>query len=348
MILPNIGMLESAGVLVASILPQPSSHDVDFSKMFAAVAAKAEPVSGLPMPSVTDQAMIVSLTPSGSSEQLSLRAANQNSIDDREVVREEPIALSHTVRSNDNPDVDVLEAAHVVAMGSGCDVNGIPSVTELVVVTPVTQDAVPEGKTQMPAKTRVIDRVYGMAVPQAADFSLAVAAPVVADPVRAASRSHVEMPNVTVAPAVDSRSALLMPTSEKPAPPMPDRVATFAPLIADAVRDLVNLAQNKDIRFHVRPEVLGPVSVTIERSETGPTLRLGVETQAAVRAVRHAEPMMNDARGHAPFVHVTVDLNASDQRGRSARMPIVVKQQSGDVSQSVDHRTTLAVTGRYA
>ena len=58
--------------------------------------------------------------------------------------------------------------------------------------------------------------------------------------------------------------------------------------------------------------------------------------------------MMNDARGVAPFVQVTVDLNASDQRGHRARAPINAKRQSGDAATPIEHRTTLAATGRYA
>lgn len=174
---------------------------------------------------------------------------------------------------------------------------------------------------------------------------VAIATSVVVEPAKRTTSAVVERIELSIAPLSEIRLAAVVTVPDKHFAPMPNRAATFAPIIADAVRDLVAIAHDKDVRFNVRPETLGPVAITIERTEAGQTLRLSVETQAAVQAVRQAEPMMNDARGSAPFVQITVDMNAPDSRGRSPRMrPFqgAAQDRIFDVSQQP------VSTGRYA
>ena len=125
-----------------------------------------------------------------------------------------------------------------------------------------------------------------------------------------------------------------------------DRSPTFSAHIAVAIREVMSFARDRDLQFTLRPEMLGPIDVTIERSEAGQTLRLGVETPAAVQTVRAAEPILNDVRGGAPFVQISVDLNAPDSRGRPVRAPIVVRRLREDaLSAQITHT---ASGGRYA
>ncbi len=156
-----------------------------------------------------------------------------------------------------------------------------------------------------------------------------------------------ERTELSVAPVGDMRPTTLIAASDKLVMPVADRIATFAPIIADVARDMIAIAQDKDVRFNVRPDILGPVAVTIERTDAGPTLRLGVETQAAVQAVRQAESTMNDARGSAQFVQVTVDMNAPDSRGRSPRTMPPPRTVQDDVSEQMQLLHP-AATGRYA
>ena len=210
----------------------------------------------------------------------------------------------------------------------------------------VVPSDVTDVKPAISSKRRAVDHEpEKVGLPQNHTRTVSVV-PVVSDTAKSVTRVSIDNAESVVVALADTRAAPLLQPIDKPASTTPDRVATFAPLIADAVRDLVHLAQDKDVRFHVRPEALGLVAVTIERDAAGPTLRLAVETQLAAQAVRQAEPMMNDARGNAPFVQVTVDLNASDQRGRHARAPINAKRQSDDAPTPIEHRTTLAASGQ--
>ncbi len=136
-------------------------------------------------------------------------------------------------------------------------------------------------------------------------------------------------------------------TIDKLMAPMPDRVSTFPGYVADAAHDILRMTGDADMRFNVRPETLGQIAVTIQRSEAGLGLRLGVETPAAVQAVRQAEPMLNDVRGHVPFAHVSVDLNSPDTRGRSARVTPLVRRARGD-DREIMLQPAPVTTGRYA
>jgi hypothetical protein len=146
----------------------------------------------------------------------------------------------------------------------------------------------------------------------------------------------------------DNRPPPSNPSSlpERALPTLVERMVAFTPTIIDAARDLAQIGDARDMKFNVRPETLGPVAVTIERTEVGQNLRLSVETHAAVHAVRQAEPVLNDPRHGNPFVNVTVDMTASDQRGRSSRAAPMVRQDRFAIPD--EDRTAPAVTGRYA
>ena len=124
--------------------------------------------------------------------------------------------------------------------------------------------------------------------------------------------------------------------------------SAFFAQIATLARDVMVVSSDKDVRFNVRPETLGPVAVTIERGNDGPVLRMSVETPFAVQVVRHAEPMLSDAaaRSGAPFVQVSVDLNAPGQRERAPRAALM-KRSRGIASQPLESIAT-AKTGRFA
>ena len=137
-----------------------------------------------------------------------------------------------------------------------------------------------------------------------------------------------------------------LPMIEKAVLATPERIPVFAVQIADVARDVLTLTKNDDVRFNVRPETLGPLSVTIERGDAGPSLRLGADTPAQVLAVRQAEPMLNDTRGGSPFVQVTVDLNSPESRGKPSRAAMLTRHTR---EQSHEIMTPPPVTtGRYA
>lgn len=174
-----------------------------------------------------------------------------------------------------------------------------------------------------------------------------IAATVVGEPAKRATGTPVERTESPVVLSIETRAAPLAQIPEKPLVPLSERAAPFAAIVSDAVRDLATLARDKDVRFNVRPEMLGPVAVTIERTDAGPALRLGVETHAAVQAVRLAEPTMNDARGSAPFVQITVDMNAPESRGRSPRAMPPQQAAENHVLEPIQRQLPVS-TGRYA
>jgi hypothetical protein len=122
-------------------------------------------------------------------------------------------------------------------------------------------------------------------------------------------------PGVVMAAAPSSEAGSSMP--DRRAPEFPAQIVHLA-------RDVVAVSAGEDVQFSVRPAFLGQVSVTIERSDDGPSLRLGVETQAAAQAVKQAEPMLNTLA--SPFVQVSVDLNSPGQRERSAKTAAFLKR----------------------
>jgi hypothetical protein len=147
-------------------------------------------------------------------------------------------------------------------------------------------------------------------------------------------------------PPADNRLPPPQTLPERALPTLVERMVAFTPTVIDAARDLAQIGDARDMKFNVRPEILGSVAVTIERTDAGQNLRLGVETPAAVQAVRQAEPALNDPRHGNPFVNVTVDMTASDQRGRTPRTAFVAKQFHPAISD--DQSTGPAPTGRYA
>jgi hypothetical protein len=127
---------------------------------------------------------------------------------------------------------------------------------------------------------------------------------------------------------------------------MPDRRAPdFSAQLMRLARDVVDVSAGEDVQFNVRPAFLGPVSVTIERRDDGPSLRLGVETQAAAQAVKQAEPVLTTSA--SPFVQVSVDLNSPGQRERSARTAAFAKRGREIVPDPVILQAA-AKSGRFA
>jgi hypothetical protein len=127
---------------------------------------------------------------------------------------------------------------------------------------------------------------------------------------------------------------------------MPDRRAPdFSAQLMHLARDVVDVSAGEDVQFNVRPAFLGPVSVTIERRDDGPSLRLGVETQAAAQAVKQAEPVLTTSA--SPFVQVSVDLNSPGQRERSARTAAFAKRGREIVPDPVILQAA-AKSGRFA
>jgi flagellar hook-length control protein FliK len=115
---------------------------------------------------------------------------------------------------------------------------------------------------------------------------------------------------------------------------VPDRGASlFSAHVAALAGDVMAVSAERDVRFNVRPEILGPVAVTIERRDDGAALRLGVENATTAQVVRQAEPVLSDAaaRAGSPFIQISVDVQSSGQRDRPARVAAIMKR-SGDVS----------------
>jgi hypothetical protein len=139
----------------------------------------------------------------------------------------------------------------------------------------------------------------------------------------------------------------LLPMIEKVAVAVAARTPVFAVQIADVARDVLRITGDAEMRFNVKPDTLGPIAVTIERGEAGLGLKLGVETPAAVQAVRQAEPILNDVRGNAPFVQVSVDLNSPDARGRPARAAALIRRARQD-DREIMLQHAPVTTGRYA
>jgi hypothetical protein len=138
-----------------------------------------------------------------------------------------------------------------------------------------------------------------------------------------------------------------LPMIEKVAVAVAARTPVFAVQIADVARDVLRITGDAEMRFNVKPDTLGPIAVTIERGDAGLGLKLGVETPAAVQVVRQAEPMMNDVRGNAPFVQVSVDLNSPDARGRQARAATLIRRARQD-DREIMLQHAPVTTGRYA
>ncbi len=158
---------------------------------------------------------------------------------------------------------------------------------------------------------------------------------------------RVEM-SFTALPELRGPTATANSIMDKSQPSLVERGTAFAPMLVQVARDVMALSTDGDVHFNLRPDILGPVAVTIERTDAGPNLRLGVETHAAVQAVRAAEPMLNDGRSATPFVQVSVDMNAPDQRSRNSYRPVVAPRR-GDVRATdiIIERGPLAA-GRYA
>ena len=247
----------------------------------------------------------------------------------------------------DAPDASVQLTGDAIAeQRSGATGPPLPIQALVTQDGPPAENAAPANEPQ--AMIHIVSHQHRENKAPAADAAIMViAASAVVDPVKRPANATSQPTELLIAPQADTRPALAAPAIDKPLLPMPERIATFAPIIADAVRDLASIAQNKDLRFNVRPETLGAVAVTIERTDAGPALRLGVETAAAVHAVRQAEPMMNDPRGAAPFVQITIDMNAPDSRGRSPRAMPLQHAAHDHVSEQMQSQQPVSA-GRYA
>jgi hypothetical protein len=157
-----------------------------------------------------------------------------------------------------------------------------------------------------------------------------------------------DLPDPIVATGVEQRMPLQpLPVMDKGTAAVAARTPVFAVQIADVARDVLRITGDAEMRFNVKPDTLGPIAVTIERGEAGLGLKLGVETPSAIQAVRQAEPMLNDVRGNAPFVQVSVDLNSPDARGRPARAAALIRRARQD-DREIMLQHAPVTTGRYA
>jgi hypothetical protein len=203
----------------------------------------------------------------------------------------------------------------------------------------------------LPVPQAAGDKAQQLIAPQVASATDIPAAPQLAE-----LRQVAEPINTSAAPIASDNSGRIIAAAGRgemagdTGSPMPDRGASlFSAHVAALARDVVSMGTERDMRFNVRPEILGPVAVTIERREDGPTLRLSVETPMAVQAVRQAEPALNDAaaRAGSPFVQVSVDLQSPGQRDRPTRAAPLMKRGRDDVT--IPGIEQAAVTsGRFA
>jgi hypothetical protein len=224
----------------------------------------------------------------------------------------------------------------------------------VVPAIPVTISQV-EDQPQLPA-TDLVSRLPMRARASKADFPRDMWAPKADGP--SASPVPLPMPEAprplllqadpVAPPSADYRtpSPIVVPAIERALPTLVERMVAFTPTIIDVARDLAQLGDARDMKFNVRPEILGPVAVTIERTDIGPSLRLGVESPAALQAARQAESGLNDPRHGNPFVNVTVDLTASDQRGRAPRAVPVLRPGHAVIAN--EEPNAPALTGRFA
>jgi Flagellar hook-length control protein FliK len=168
--------------------------------------------------------------------------------------------------------------------------------------------------------------------------------------VRESPAPTIDLPAAFAAPRPTAfQSSMFAPPTAQVLPGHHSADGFGGPLLMLA-RDVVQLSGDADVHFNVRPETLGPVAVTIARGEDGARLHLGVESQTALQAVRQAEPRLTDsaARSGAPFVNVTVDLNAREQRGRSQTAVLSRRsdRNAAAATQPIDVYATR--TGRFA
>lgn len=206
-----------------------------------------------------------------------------------------------------------------------------------------------------PEQHRINDLPVMMSVPEKPVLAPQVAVPlpernVVADVLAPKLVLQIDRIEVQVPAVSELRGPSAVPTAvtERVQSSLVERGPIFAPMLMQISRDVLALSPDRDVRFNVRPDVLGLVAVTIERTDAGANLRLGVETQAAVQAVRAAEPMLNDNRGSAPFVQVAVDMNAPDQRSRNGyRTASQIRRNESRSTDTIIERGPV-VTGRYA
>jgi hypothetical protein len=354
MIAPQIDMVAYLGNVIGASIPALSNDAPDFAAMVAAVSATLDTDRVLastdvdcartPTPPVADYlASIAELEPETAERIVAVGALPKPAIIDD---------LPITERADARPaqrDADaVLTDDKDAAAEPFSSVIPVPPSVKPIVQLVIAAETLSNIETPVAPKARMLERTFEKSESPTGDVRVAIAVPIMLETVKAAPKRSNDKPDPLILAATDQRVPLpaIALSSEKPVTALPDRMPTFAPMIADVARDLVRLAQDKNVRFNVRPETLGPVAVTIERSDAGPSLRLSVETQAAVQAVRHAEPLLNDARGAAPFVHVSVDLSSPEGRSRTARAAAAIKRGRNDIIEN--SIAGPVITGRYA
>ena len=285
-----------------------ATADVDFAAMMASIAVQPEAFAiSQPLPPAVDSPAEIAAAPP---------AEDRPATDREDVAPEAVLTLTR----------------------------GDPSMIEVVTVAV----AMPERNHSLGHKTKQADQINAVAV-ERPDVRVVSAAPVMVETVtpRLVATTDPTEPVVVIASDQRLTVPMPMPVADKQIAPPLDRGAAFPLLVADAVRDVLTIAMSKDVRFNVRPDTLGPVAVTIERGDAGPSLHLRVDTPAAVQAIRQAEPMLNDARGNTPFVQVSVDLGTPEGRGRPARAAFPLKRGHDEITDNILARAAVT-TGRYA
>jgi hypothetical protein len=244
------------------------------------------------------------------------------------------------------PDIPVKEAPEEATKGTKVGSDDGPLDLDAIVSQPTESLTVKHRMVELPTAAPNPDK-QALASPSAGQLPQRVAAADALVPILTVQIDRVEV-QLSGLPEPRGLVTVAAPSDARLQPGLVDRGPAFAPMLTQIARDVLALSADRDVRFNLRPDVLGPVAVTIERTDAGTHLRLGVETQSAVQALRAAEPMLNDGRSAAPFVQVSVDMNAPDQRSRHGYRPAVALRRDDDHSPDIFDQRGPVAAGRYA
>jgi hypothetical protein len=362
--------IDAVEVLCAVMPGAPASPDgPDFAAMIASVpqarladgtapTGAVDPVlPALPMPTV---AVEISPTPEDLVEtEIDVAPIPVNWLESAKghtVVMPRTLALSRGAGAGKERPTEISQNPEVSQNGTTCTPNVVPLIVVEIMPIKVVAD---DPALAIAAVAPQIDPVRLAAMARKAEPVPGIPVEPKTIPVTPSAIMMLAMPGADVKRKADLPEPIATPGAEQRMPfqplPMIEKVAVavaartpvFAVQIADVARDVLRITGDAEMRFNVKPDTLGPIAVTIERGDAGLGLKLGVETPAAVQAVRQAEPILNDVRGNAPFVQVSVDLNSPDTRGRQARAATLIRRARQD-DREIMLQHAPVTTGRYA
>lgn len=268
------------------------------------------------------RALTTDLVPELMVERKAAKTSPKQQIDD------DPTQVAQPVESKSS----LVRPDFVVAMPSA---NGLPIAQSADVKVDADERPVTQARAKPFEASRQAEKPVEMAA--IAPRALQDVVPTLAQPERRALRDIVELalqPTIADSPLRVAAPMVRSDLNGNTGSPVPDRGASlFSAHVAALAGDVMAVSAERDVRFNVRPEILGPVAVTIERRDDGAALRLGVENATTAQVVRQAEPVLSDAaaRAGSPFIQISVDVQSSGQRDRPARVTAIMKR-SGDVS----------------